>query len=587
MRRAALAAVVFLATFVGLAFLALPVCSIFLRVSPGRLAAQLGNPVVTDALIVSLKTTVAAQALILAFGTPTAYVLASRRFRGRSLLVTLVELPLVLPPAVAGIGLFAAFGRSGLLHTSIPFTQAAVVLAVAFVASPLYVRAAIAAFEGVDPNVVAASRTLGAGPLRTFFRVVLPLARGGLAAGAALAFARGLGEFGATIMFAGSLRWRHRDAAARRLLAVQRRLQRRPRRQRAARADQRRPPRHAQMASLRVDFTLPLRDFELTLALDVARTVALVGPSGAGKTSALRVVAGLARPQRGRVELGGETWLDTERGIDLRPEERRVGLVFQEYALFPHMSVRANVAYGGRERVDELLERFHIAHLAEARPGRLSGGERQRVALARALARDPDVLLLDEPLSALDAHTKTQVRGELSELLRGLDLPTLLVTHDYEDAAALADKVGVVVDGQLRQLAAPAELVARPRDAFVASFTGANLLHGTAHAGGADLTEVRLPDGTRLFSTDPGDGEVGAVVYPWEISVARTHADDSALNVVRGEIGSLVEVGNRVRVRIGPVTAEITASSAARLELERGGVAYATFKATGTRLVSL
>ena len=341
------------------------------------------------------------------------------------------------------------------------------------------------------------------------------------------------------------------------------------------------------MAPLRVDFTLPLRDFELTLALDVARTVALVGPSGAGKTSALRVVAGLARPQRGRVELGGETWLDTERGIDLRPEERRVGLVFQEYALFPHMSVRANVAYGGRERVDELLERFHIAHLAEARPGRLSGGERQRVALARALARDPDVLLLDEPLSALDAHTKTQVRGELSELLRGLDLPTLLVTHDYEDAAALADEVGVVVDGRLRQLAAPAELVARPRDAFVASFTGANLLHGTAHAGGADLTEVRLPDGTRLFSTDPGDGEVGAVVYPWEISVARTHADDSALNVVRGEIGSLVEVGNRVRVRIGPVTAEITASSAARLELERGGVAYATFKATGTRLVSL
>jgi ABC-type sulfate/molybdate transport systems ATPase subunit len=197
------------------------------------------------------------------------------------------------------------------------------------------------------------------------------------------------------------------------------------------------------------------------------------------------------------------------------------------------------------------------------------------------------VLLLDEPLSALDAYTKMQVRGELSELLRGLDLPTLLVTHDYEDAAALADEVGVVVDGQLRQFAAPAELVANPRDAFVAAFTGANLLHGTAQAAGADLTEVRLPDGGRLFSTDPGDGDVGVVVYPWEISVARTHADDSALNVVRGEIGSLVEVGNRVRVRIGPVTAEITTSSASRLELERGGVAYATFKATGTRLVAL
>jgi molybdate transport system ATP-binding protein len=341
------------------------------------------------------------------------------------------------------------------------------------------------------------------------------------------------------------------------------------------------------MAALRLDFTLPLRDFELTLALDVARTVALVGPSGAGKTSVLRAIAGLAHPSAGRIELEDETWLDVERGIDLRPEERRVGLVFQEYALFPHMDVRANVAYGGRDRVDELLERFHIGHLANVRPGTLSGGERQRVALARALARDPDVLLLDEPLSALDAHTKSQVRGELSELLHGLDLPTLLVTHDYEDAAALADEVGVIVAGNLRQLAAPAELVARPRDAFVASFTGANLLHGTARRAGDGLTEVRLAGGEQLLSSDPGEGEVGVVVYPWEISVARAHTVDSALNVVRGESGSVVEVGNRVRVRIGPITAEITASSSERLELARGGVAYATFKATGTKLVPL
>jgi molybdate transport system permease protein len=206
MRRALLAGLVFAASFVALAFLALPIVAIFTHVSPGKLAAQLSNPVVTDALVVSLKTTLVAQALILALGTPTAYVLARRRFRGRSVLVTLVELPLVLPPAVAGIGLLAAFGRAGLLHTSLPFTQGAVTLAVAFVASPLYMRQAIAAFEEVDPNLVAASRTLGAGSVKTFFRVVLPLARGGLAAGEALAFARGLGEFGATIMFAGSLR---------------------------------------------------------------------------------------------------------------------------------------------------------------------------------------------------------------------------------------------------------------------------------------------------------------------------------------------------------------------------------------------
>ncbi len=212
MRRALLALVYFLAAGVATSFLVLPVLAIFVHVSPGRLFDQLSNPVVTDGLIVSLKTTLIAQALVLLFGTPTAYLLASRRFPGRSLCITLVELPLVLPPAVAGIGLLAAFGRFGLLGSTLrsvgitlPFTQSAVTIAVAFVASPLYVRQAIAAFEAIDPNLVAASRTLGAGPARTFFRVVLPLARGGLAAGEALAFARGLGEFGATIMFAGSL----------------------------------------------------------------------------------------------------------------------------------------------------------------------------------------------------------------------------------------------------------------------------------------------------------------------------------------------------------------------------------------------
>jgi molybdate transport system permease protein len=205
MRRAVFFLATVAATLVALAFLVLPVVAIFTHVSPGRLLTQLSNPVVVDALLVSTKTTLLAQALVLLLGTPAAYLLATRRFRGRALVVTAVELPLVLPPAVAGIGLLVAFGQTGLLHTSIPFTQTAVVLAVAFVSGPLYVRAAIAAFEAVDPTLVAAAKTLGAGPGRTFFRVALPLARSGLAAGEALAFARGLGEFGATIMFAGSL----------------------------------------------------------------------------------------------------------------------------------------------------------------------------------------------------------------------------------------------------------------------------------------------------------------------------------------------------------------------------------------------
>jgi molybdate transport system permease protein len=201
-----------LAAAIALAFLLLPIVAIFVRISPAELIGQLSNQVVKDAFVVSLKTSAVAQTLIVLFGTPAAFLLASRRFRGHSFAITLVELPLVLPPAVAGIGLLAAFGRLGLLGSSldafgisIPFTQSAVTIAVAYVASPLYIRQAIAAFEATDPNLAAASRTLGAGPARTFFRVVLPLARGGLIAGLALSFARGLGEFGATIMFAGSL----------------------------------------------------------------------------------------------------------------------------------------------------------------------------------------------------------------------------------------------------------------------------------------------------------------------------------------------------------------------------------------------
>jgi molybdate transport system ATP-binding protein len=339
------------------------------------------------------------------------------------------------------------------------------------------------------------------------------------------------------------------------------------------------------MAALTADFTLPLRAFELELALEVDRTVALVGPSGAGKTSVLRAIAGLVRPTRGRIALGSEVWLDSERRLFRKPDERRVGLVFQEYALFPHLTVRQNVAYAGKERADEYLERFRISHLADVKPTALSGGERQRVALARALARGPGVILLDEPLSALDAHTKAAVRAELQELLHELALPTLLVSHDFEDAAALADHVGVIVDGHLRQFATPNDLVDRPADAFVASFTGANLLRGNASRLDDDITRVQLETGELVYSTDWGDGDVGVVVYPWEVSIGRLHNEDSALNLIEGEIRSVVTVGNRVRVRIGPITAEVTATSADKLELTRGGTAFATFKATGTRLV--
>jgi molybdate transport system ATP-binding protein len=315
--------------------------------------------------------------------------------------------------------------------------------------------------------------------------------------------------------------------------------------------------------------------------------VALAGPSGAGKTTVLRAVAGLFRPERGLVALGGDVWLDTGRGVCLAPEERAVGLVFQDYALFPHLTVAQNVGFGGRGRVGDLLERFGIAHLARARPLELSGGERQRVALARALAREPKVLLLDEPTAALDAHTRAAVRLELRDLLHEIAIPTLLVTHDFEDAAALATRVGVLVEGRLVQIGPATELVATPADPFVASFTGGNLLPGTARRGSEGLTEVALDEGGLLFSTDAIAGRVGAVVHPWEVAVARQAPADSALNHVTAPIAALVPTGNRVRVRIGPLTAELTAASVERLALRPGEIVVATFKATATRLVPL
>jgi molybdate transport system permease protein len=211
--RGAFTALLALCTGITLAFLAIPIVALFTQVPLRDVPSLLGQPAVRDALAVTVRTNLIANALILAFGTPTAWFIARRRFPGRALVVTLVELPLVLPPAVAGIGLLAAVGTGGLFGAALrdagielPFTEAAVVLAVAFVASPFYIRQAISAFESVDTTLTDAARTLGAGPGRTFWRIGLPLAAGGLLAGWVLAFARGVGEFGATIIFAGNVR---------------------------------------------------------------------------------------------------------------------------------------------------------------------------------------------------------------------------------------------------------------------------------------------------------------------------------------------------------------------------------------------
>ena len=280
---------------------------------------------------------------------------------------------------------------------------------------------------------------------------------------------------------------------------------------------------------LRAEARTRLGKLELDVELEVGagECLALAGPSGAGKTSVLRVVAGLLRPDNGRVEAAGETWLDTASGIDVPPEERRCGYLFQEYALFGHLSAWRNVAYPLRglpraqrhARALELLERFGMRDLVDARPGTMSGGERQRVALARALAREPGVLLLDEPLAALDSRTSASAARELGSVLRDVEVPALLVTHDFAEAALLGDRVGVIDSGRVVQEGTPSELAAAPRSAFVADFTGAVVLSGTARPGAGGLTLVALDGGGEVTSTDSASGPVAVTVYPWEIAI--------------------------------------------------------------------
>ena len=352
---------------------------------------------------------------------------------------------------------------------------------------------------------------------------------------------------------------------------------------------------------LRVEAHHWLGALEIDVELTVKRgeCLALAGPSGAGKTSILRVAAGLLRPEHGRVDANGETWLDTTRGIDLPPERRRAGYVFQHYALFPHLSAWQNVAYPvrgllkpeRRARAIGLLERFGVGELADARPHTLSGGERQRVAVARALAREPEVLLLDEPLSALDARTRAAAARELGGVLRASEAPTLLVTHDFAEAAQLGDRVGIVDRGRIVQLGTASELAAAPRSAFVADFTGAVVLTGVASAGPSGVTRVELDGGGTVTSTDAAEGVVAVSIYPWEIAIepADVESHGSAENRLAAEVLSVTVVGNRARLGLAgpqPLVAEITLASAERLGLRAGVMVTATWKAAATRLVA-
>ncbi len=330
------------------------------------------------------------------------------------------------------------------------------------------------------------------------------------------------------------------------------------------------------------------------LALDVhvdvasGEVVALLGPSGAGKTTVLRAIAGLVPIAAGRVVLDGAVFEDTATGEWVPPERRNLGVVLQDALLFPHLSVLDNVGAGlrftgsarlvARARAREWLERIGIADLADAMPTALSGGQAQRVALARALAVTPRVLLLDEPLSALDVTTRAEVRRELRRHLASFGGIRLLVTHDPIDALALADRLVVVEEGRVVQSGSSLDVTARPRSRYVADFVGVNWLRGRA-AG----NEITLAAGGTLTVPDTAAGEVFVVVHPRAVALHRTKPAGSPRNVLAATLVSADDEGARIRVRLTapfPLVAEVTRAAAAELELERGGALWVTIKAT-------
>jgi molybdate transport system ATP-binding protein len=353
---------------------------------------------------------------------------------------------------------------------------------------------------------------------------------------------------------------------------------------------------------LRIAAETTLGDLRLDVEAEIApgECLALAGPSGAGKSSVLRVIAGLLRPRRGVVACGDRVWLDTARGIELAPEERRCGYVFQDYALFPHLTAWQNVAYGltrlpRRERrraAHALLERFGLGARADDRPRTLSGGERQRVALARALAVEPAALLLDEPLSALDARTRAAAGRELAAVLHEAGVPALLVTHDFQEAALLGDRVGVIDGGRIVQVGTAGDLAAAPASPFVADFTGAVVLTGVAAPAPDGLTRVRLDGGGEVSSPERAVGPVAVTVYPWDIALAPRGTIDpgSARNHLEVEVVSVTTVGGRVRIGLAapqPITAELTEPAVRTMHIQPGQGAVATWKATATRLLPL
>jgi molybdate transport system ATP-binding protein len=342
--------------------------------------------------------------------------------------------------------------------------------------------------------------------------------------------------------------------------------------------------------SLNADIELHLGSLHLLawLHAENGEVVAIVGPNGAGKTTLLRAIAGLVPLDSGRVEVDGEVLEDSAAGVRVLPEHRPIGVVFQDHLLFPHLSALDNVAFGlrargegrrqAREQASAWLQRVGLSDHAGRKPRALSGGQAQRVAVARALVTEPRVLLLDEPLAAVDASARVELRRTLRAQLAAYQGVRLLVTHDPLEAMALADRLVVMESGRLVQEGPIAEVTARPRSAWVAAMVGLNLFRGRVDDG-----SLALSDGLSLAVVTEVRGEAFAVVHPRAVTLHRARPEASARNVWQGEADSLDLEGDRVRVRVSgsiPIVAEVTPAAVADLGLAAGGEVWVAVKAT-------
>ena len=345
---------------------------------------------------------------------------------------------------------------------------------------------------------------------------------------------------------------------------------------------------------LDAEIQLRLERLRLDAIMTVQRgeVVALLGPNGAGKSTVLRALAGLLRLDGGRVQLDGTLLEDPARRIRVPPEKRPIGLMFQDYLLFPHMTAVDNVAFGlrahkmdrsvARQKATDALERLGLAAVVAAKPGAMSGGQQQRVAMARALVTEPRLLLLDEPLAALDVSTKNSLRRHLRTVLRESEAANVLVTHDLLDAVALADRMVVIEDGGIVQAGTPAEVTARPRSQYVADLVGMNLLRGTASG-----RTIELEGGGKLVISEAATGSVLAVVPPSAVSVHRSQPETTAANLWTGQVAGVDLMGDRVRVRIDgqpTLSAEVPPSAVDELKLDDAGQLWASVDPAAVRV---